>query len=95
MAWFRNSFRCGQCHTEWHSCWSCVADDDCPACGARHITPFSSDELSDLIVETEGGFKLLRSPSTAEQFPCYAEIGTFATRELAQLHLDGLLDEDV
>ncbi len=45
--WFRNYYRCECCGHEWTDEWSCMCDDDCPECGARHMTPYKSDDLSD------------------------------------------------
>jgi len=42
---FLNYYRCGRCGHEWTDEWSCQCDDDCPACGARHMTPYKSDDL--------------------------------------------------
>ena len=43
--WFRNYYRCEACGHEWEDEWSCMCDDDCPECGARHMSPFKSDDL--------------------------------------------------
>jgi DNA-directed RNA polymerase subunit RPC12/RpoP len=42
---FRNSYRCERCGHEWEDVWSASCDDDCPACGARHMSPYRSEEL--------------------------------------------------
>ncbi|WP_448205332.1 hypothetical protein [Azospirillum sp. sgz302134] len=39
-----NSYRC-DCGAEWTDTWDCAVDDDCPACGARHISPYLSEDL--------------------------------------------------
>lgn len=44
---FRNHYRCERCGHEWSSDWSCQVDDDCPSCGARHMSPTSSDDLDE------------------------------------------------
>jgi predicted nucleic acid-binding Zn-ribbon protein len=45
MAWFRNYYRCARCAHQWTDEWSATCDDDCPHCGARHMSPYKSDEL--------------------------------------------------
>jgi rRNA maturation endonuclease Nob1 len=48
MALFRNHYRCYQCQSEWDDVWSATCDDDCPSCGARHVSPtFSKDEENE------------------------------------------------
>ena len=39
MAWFTNFYRCSECGGTWHDDWSATCDDDCPHCGARHMSP--------------------------------------------------------
>jgi DNA-directed RNA polymerase subunit M/transcription elongation factor TFIIS len=41
---FRNFYECDDCGHEWKDIWSCQCDDDCPKCGARHMTPFKSED---------------------------------------------------
>jgi hypothetical protein len=45
MAWFVNSYQCYRCHHEWDDVWSATCDDDCPACGARHVSPYESNDV--------------------------------------------------
>src|SRR6266404_362706 len=33
--------------TEWTDIWSAQSDDDCPFCGARHMSPYKSDDLTE------------------------------------------------
>lgn len=47
MACFLNSYTCPECNYEWEDEWDCGCDDDCPACGKRHITPMESEQLDD------------------------------------------------
>lgn len=47
---FVNRYTCYQCGHDWSDEWSCACDDDCPACGARHMSPHSSDAI-----DGEGG----------------------------------------
>jgi hypothetical protein len=42
---FLNHYKCDRCGEEWQDEWSCMVDDDCPACGARHMSPHHSEEL--------------------------------------------------
>ena len=42
---FRNHYECGRCGHTWTDDWSCMCDDDCPECGARHMSPFKSEDL--------------------------------------------------
>lgn len=41
---FTNHYVCPECAHEWTDEWSCMVDDDCPECGARHISPFMSED---------------------------------------------------
>jgi len=41
---FRNFYKCPTCGTGWTDVWSAQCDDDCPECGARHITPYTSED---------------------------------------------------
>ena len=43
---FRNFYRCDRCRHEWEDVWSATCDDDCPACGARHMSPYHSEDLA-------------------------------------------------
>ena len=84
MAWFRNYYKCASCGSEWNDDWSCMCDDDCPHCGARHMSPYESDDLTEVIRPRDGGFVVLRSPDTAEHLPDYCEVGRFSTRAQAE-----------
>ena len=44
MAWFRNFYECAECSRKWTDEWSAMCDDDCPYCGARHMSPYKSDD---------------------------------------------------
>ena len=39
-----NTYQCPQCGQTWNDTWSCAADDDCPHCGTRHVSPIDSEE---------------------------------------------------
>ena len=43
---FVNFYRCEDCSHEWKDEWSCTCDDDCAACGARHMTPYKSEDAA-------------------------------------------------
>jgi hypothetical protein len=38
-------------HYHWEDEWSCMSDDDCPQCGARHMSPYQSDDADEPLVE--------------------------------------------
>src|SRR4051812_538073 len=60
MAWFLNNYTCYRCGEDWSDAWSCMCDDDCPRCGARHATTVDSDDLT-VIIERDGSeFIVLR-----------------------------------
>jgi DNA-directed RNA polymerase subunit RPC12/RpoP len=81
MAWFSNHYRCARCGRNWTDEWSCMCDDDCPHCGARHMTPADSDDLTTVIERNGDRFLVLWSPEAAERDPAYRELGSFATRD--------------
>ncbi len=87
MAWFLNHYKCARCHRGWTDDWSCMCDDDCPHFGARHMSPYKSDDLTHLIEPDGNKFVVLWSPETAEHDPDYRELGKFATRQQAQAFL--------
>jgi hypothetical protein len=74
MAWFRNYYRCEDCEREWSDEWSCTCDDDCPHCGARHMSPYESDDLTEIVEEQDGKLVALRSRDDAEDSPEYEEV---------------------
>jgi hypothetical protein len=43
--WFRNSYTCSECNTNWDDEYSAPCDDDCPSCG-KTMTPENSDDLT-------------------------------------------------
>ena len=51
MPWFINYYRCPQCGETWCDEWSATCDDDCPACGTRHISPYKSDDAEPEPIE--------------------------------------------
>ena len=85
MAWFRNHYHCERCGRTWADEWSCTCDDDCPHCGARHMSPEASDDLTVVLDgKLDGQFAVLRSPDTAEHKPDYEEVALFPTRAEAE-----------
>jgi hypothetical protein len=87
MAWFRNHYRCERCDGEWTDEWSCMCDDDCPACGLRHMSPYSSDDLTKVVERRAHLFVVLQSPESAEWTPDYEEVASFLTLELAEVFM--------
>lgn len=41
---FGNEYSCPRCEYGWTDFWTAQCDDDCPSCGARHISPSESVE---------------------------------------------------
>ena len=90
MTWFLNFYRCGRCARVWRDEWSCMCDDECPHCGARDMSPFKSDDLTELVAPDGDQFVVLRSPDNAEDDPDYEEVGRFLTRAKAEAFIGGL-----
>lgn len=44
--WWTNHYRCPCCRHQWQDGWDAQVDDDCGSCGARHISPYYSDDGS-------------------------------------------------
>lgn len=84
MAWFLNFYRCKRCRKVWTDEWSCTCDDECPHCGFRDMSPFNSEDLTELIVQEGDKFIVLRSSKDAEDDPDYEELGRFATPDAAK-----------
>jgi hypothetical protein len=61
-----------------------MCDDDCPRCGARHMSPDDSEDLTTVIEADEKTFRVLWSPETAEHDPAYCELGSFPTQQQAE-----------
>jgi hypothetical protein len=83
MAWFQNHYICERCDSSWSDEWSCMCDDDCPHCGARHMSPHKSDDLTGIIAASDDAFVVPWSPDTAEHDPAYYELGRFSSRQEA------------
>ncbi|AGB45750.1 hypothetical protein FJ872_11180 [Mesorhizobium sp. B2-5-9] len=84
MAWYLNHYECYRCSEHWTDEWSCMCDDECPNCGARHATPIDSEDLTLQVLAEAGEFVVVRSPDTAEHSPDYEEAGRFASEALAK-----------
>ena len=54
------------------------------------MTPYESDDLTEVISEESGVFVVLRSPETAEHYADYCELGRFASRAEAEAFLISL-----
>jgi predicted nucleic acid-binding Zn-ribbon protein len=87
MAWFLNHYTCDRCGEDWTDEWSCMCDDDCPECGARHMSPYESDDLTHIVEQRGEKFVALRSPEAAEHSPDYFELASFSTRSEAEHYL--------
>ena len=87
MAWFRNYYECARCGHKWPDEWSCMCDDDCPKCDARHMSPYKSVDLTEIIQSDGNEFVVLWSPETAEHDPAYCELGRFPSRHKAKTFL--------
>jgi len=44
---FENHYDCPRCGQAWTDTWPHQCDDDCPTCGARHISPSFSEDAED------------------------------------------------
>ena len=48
------------------------------------MTPFKSEDLTELVEQDNGEFIVLRSPDSAEHDPGYREVGRFSSLEQAE-----------
>lgn len=94
MAWFHNCYECERCGSKWTDDWSCMCDDDCPHCGARHMSPYESRDLTEIIVAHGSEFVVLRSPDTAERQPNYFEASKLSTRDQLIAYLENNVRTD-
>jgi predicted nucleic acid-binding Zn-ribbon protein len=51
---FRNFYCCASCGHEWTDVWSATCDDDCLHCGARHMSPYKSEDAPSVSVGDGG-----------------------------------------
>ena len=54
------------------------------------MSPFKSDDLTELVAPDGDQFVVLRSPDNAEDDPDYEEVGRFPTRAKAEAFIGGL-----
>ena len=54
------------------------------------MSPFDSENLTELIEQDGSGFVAIRSPGSAEHQPDYRDVGRFPTREKAEEFLASL-----
>jgi hypothetical protein len=64
-----------------------MCDDDCPHCGARHMSPYEADDLTEVIEQDGDEFVVRRSSQTAGHCPNYRDLARFATLEEAEAFL--------
>lgn len=84
MAWFLNKYVCADCKQEWEDEWSATCEDDCPHCGSRHMVPYDSVDLTEVIEEHQGKFLVYRSPDSAEHSADYELIAECSTQKAAE-----------
>jgi hypothetical protein len=82
MAWFVNYYHCDRCGDEWPDEWSAMCDDECGTCAARDISPYRSDDSTNIVVERSGSFIVMQSPEEAEYDPDYKAVADFPTLTL-------------
>jgi hypothetical protein len=88
MAWFLNHYKCAKCDRRWSDEWSCTCDDDCQHCGARHMSPYDSEDLTVMVKQQGSEFVVFESPDTAEHNPAYRELGRFQSEEQANKFIE-------
>jgi len=78
---FRNFYHCARCGHHWSDVWSAQCDDDCPECGARHMSSYKSEdvvepdpakriaELNDAFRKTLSGGQVLMTPGVIDLPP--------------------------
>jgi hypothetical protein len=86
MPWFRNLYCCSECGESWRDEWSSTCDDDCPHCGARHMSPSDSDDLSVIVAgpDEDGVYTVMRSAHDAGDSPNYQRVFRTNSKERAQ-----------
>lgn len=87
MAWYLNRYECYRCSEAWEDEWSCGCDDECPSCGARHVSPLDSDDLTFVIEDEDHSFVVLKSPDEAGHHPDYREVIRFLLRDFAEAYV--------
>jgi hypothetical protein len=56
------------------------------------MSPYESNDLTEIIEEREGAFVVLRSPQAAEHLPDYYKVAKFLTHEQAKSYLSDTKD---
>jgi len=74
MAWFLNFYKCDILQAYMTDQWSCMCDDDCPHCGARHMSPYDSEELTTADRRGRQGIRGVLVAEKAEHDPDYREL---------------------
>lgn len=82
MAWFRNTYHCTHCESEWEDEWSCGCDDECPICGSDW-SPADSEDVSAFIEAEADGYSVYYSPPEAEHRPDYTYFASTPFRNVA------------
>ena len=77
MAWFLNVYSCDRCRRGWTDEWSCMCDDECPHCGARDMSPFDSEDLTEIIEQDGDEFVAFRSPIQPNTIPTIVRLVGF------------------
>jgi len=97
---FRNLYHCPRCGHAWSDVWSAQCDDDCPACGARHISPYKSEDvieedssktiaqLNDAFRQTLSGGRVLMTSGVTELPPAVVAEAIKQTAEFANFSGD-------
>ncbi|MDB5486275.1 MAG: hypothetical protein JWR29_2179 [Tardiphaga sp.] len=67
-----------------------MCDDDCPHCGARHMSPYDSENLTTIVVPKNNTFVVLLASGKAEHDPVYQPVAQFATHAEAEALKDAL-----
>jgi hypothetical protein len=57
------------------------------------MSPFDSENLTQLVAQDGEGFVAIRSPKSAEHDPDYRELGRFPTRAKAEEFLESIEDD--
>ena len=66
-----------------------MCDDDCPHCGARHMSPTESDNLTAVFEPRWGVFAVYVSTDTADCAPNYELTAVFLTLAEAEAYAGG------
>src|SRR5712671_2777723 len=102
MPMFVNYYQCESCGQKWTDLWSATCDDDCPHCGARHMSPYKSEDATGPTDTAQpdplAALKIAREhiERQREDYETGLEDGTYEDREgYAQLCADLAVIDDV